>query len=147
MLDSLADIQAQECEPCCYWDIDEGPSITLFAGIPNPVGQEFAIAKGIARVDVTFNAVEALNDNTLRSLKRIVSDGNPVNTFVNVAAIHLITDDGMDIATRQLWTVGTSVEVPFEYRNQNMKLRLMPKSTNVNFTIVDSGRRWVQRQG
>lgn len=146
MLNSLADIQAQECEPCCYWDIEVNDPVTLFVGIPNPIGQDFAIAKGIARVDITYNAIDALNDNTLRNMKRIPNDGNPENTFVNVAMAYLISEDGMAIATEQIWTVGTSIEVPFEYRTSNLKVRLMPRSTKVNFSIVDSGRRWVQKK-
>jgi hypothetical protein len=145
MLESLADIQAQECTPCCYWDIDKGNPKTLWAGIPNIIGQEFVIAKGITRINVTFNAIEALSDNTLRSLKRIAADGNPANTFVNVAAIHLINDKGYEIEQKQLWTVGTEIQVPFEYRDRVMTLRIMPKSQNVNLTISDSGDRWIQR--
>lgn len=145
-LDTLAEIQAQECAPCCYWDVEFGDPATLFVGIPNPIGQEFAIPKGIARIDITYNAVEALRDNTVRSLKRIANDGNPVNTYVNVAAVYLITPDGMAVDSTHLWVVGTALKVPLEYRDMDMRLRLMPKTVNVNYSIVDSGARWVLRE-
>jgi hypothetical protein len=145
MLESLADIKAKECEPCCYWDIVKGNPTTLYNGIPNPVGQEFMIAKGVAKVNVTYNATDALSDNSLRVLKRIANDGNPVNTYAHVGSIYLINDMGYEVASKHLWTVGTEIAIPFEYRDRVMYIRLLPKSTKVNFSIVDSGDRWIQR--
>lgn len=145
MLDSIADIRAQECAPCCFWDIEKGNAITIYNGKPNPVGQEFSIPLGAASVIVKYNAVEALSDNTVRSLKRIAKDGNPANTFCNVGVIWLIDDRGDAISSTEIWTVGTVIQVPFEYRDRIMKIRLMPKSVGINFTILDSGDRWVQR--
>ena len=144
MLDSLAEIQARECVPCCYWDISKGVSQVLWTGLPAVIGQEIAIAKGIARVNVSFNAASAISDNSLRNLKRIALDSNPAHVFVNTAVVYLVNDKGATILSEQLWNVNTEVAIPFEYRDREMKLRLLPKGSVVNFTVLDSGDRWVQ---
>jgi hypothetical protein len=147
MLDSMADIQGQECEPCCYWDIVKGSQTTLYVGIPSVIGQEIPIAKGIATVYITYNAVEALADNTIRNLKRIANTGSPTNTFCNVAVVWVIDEFGNAISNTEIWTVGTAIAIPFAYRTQNMRVRILPKSVAINFSVVDSGDRWVQRLG
>jgi hypothetical protein len=119
----------------------------LFAGIPSPIGQEFGIPRGSAKAIVTYNAIDAINDNTVRNLKRIARDGNPANTFCNVGVVWLIDADGNTVSSTEIWCVGTNIAIPLEYRNQGMKLRLMPKQAGVNFTISDSGDRWIQKTG
>jgi hypothetical protein len=96
-------------------------------------------------VYVTYNATEALADNTIRNLKRIAKTGEPANTFCNVAVVWLIDEFGNAISNTEIWVVGTAISVPFAYRTQNMRLRILPKTMAVNFSVVDSGDRWVQK--
>jgi hypothetical protein len=144
LLDNQAELRAAECAPCCYWDIKENAKTTIFDGIPNPAGQQWVIAKGIARVSVKYNAMEVLKDNTLRSMKRITNDGSPDKSFVNAAVIYIVDSRGHAISQTHLWAVSTTIEIPPLYRDKAMTVRLMPKTVGVNFVIEDTGDRWVQ---
>lgn len=144
MLDSLATIQASECEPCCYWDLIPGESVELFSGIPPIEGLNVALPKGCNSFVIAFDAVQAVADNKLRNAKRYVLPVNDENTFVNTAIVYVVNENGNAIHSQEMWVPKWEFVIPFQYRNDTCRVRVMPKGPAVSFRVIASGKKWEQ---
>ena len=145
-LNSIADIEAQKCEPCCYWDIVPGALTSSYSGIPAFIGQEIALPKGCVNIRITYDVASAKNDNTLRNLKRIATGNTNANTFVNTARVWMINSKGDAFSQDEIWVPNTVLSIPFSYRDEICRVRIMPKSLGIQFTVSDLGDRWIQRK-
>ncbi len=145
-LNSIADIESQVCEPCCYWDIIPGLEVSVYSSVPQFIGQEIALPKGCTHIRIAYDITSAKEDGTLRNLRRIANGNTNENTFVNTARIWIIDSKGNAIYQDEIWVPNTVVAIPFSYRDEVCRLRLMPKSLGINFNVLDTGDRWVQKK-
>ena len=145
-LNSIADIEAQKCEPCCYWDITPGIQTAVFSGVPQFIGQEIGLPKGCVNVKIAYDVASAKSDNTLRNLRRIGGGNTNENSFVNTARVWLIDSKGNAFSQDEIWVPNTVLSIPFSYRDEVCRVRVMPKSLGIQFTVSDIGDRWVQKQ-
>ena len=144
MLNRLAFLEGQSCKSTSskFWNIKKGNQATLYAGIPNMAGAEVALPLGCVNVAITFDNAAAKSDKSLRDLKRIGSVNASNQTFVNTMRVWLIDAGGNAITEESLWVPSTLIFIPFRYRAEICKIRMMPKSMTVTFTVVDTGDRW-----
>lgn len=144
MLNRLAILEGQACKDASskFWNIKKGNQTTLYAGIPNIAGAEVALPLGCVNVAITFDNTAAKSDKSLRDLKRIGSVNASSQTFVNTMRVWLIDAGGNAITEESLWVPSTLISIPFRYRAEICKIRMMPKSMTVTFTVVDTGDRW-----
>jgi hypothetical protein len=49
---------------------------------------------------------------------------------------------GNAIDSEELWVPSTLLSIPFRYRDEACKIRMMPKGMYTTFTIFDTGDRW-----
>ncbi len=144
-LNSIAEIEAQKCEPCCYWDVMKGSRANLFTGIPTVQGSEVLLPKGCVNIGIAYDIASAKADNTLRNLKRIASGNRNEGTFVNTMRVWIVDSKGNAIGDEELWVPSTVLSIPFSYRDEVCRLRMMPKSISIEFTVFDTGDRWMQK--
>ena len=143
MLNKIALLEGQQCSKSSkFWDIKPGNQTTLYAGIPPLPSLEIALPVGCVNVGITFDAGMAKADSALRNLKRIGSSNGNSDTFINVMRVWLIDASGNAIKTEELWVPSTLIHIPFQYRSQVCKIRMMPKSIAVTFTVFDTADRW-----
>ena len=133
--------------PIYYWGLKPGNQSTVFAGMPGVSGQEISLPVGCSEVGITFDASQAKADKNLRDLKRINSTASNENSFINVARVWIIDNQGNAIASEQIWVPSTILHIPLQHRAKSCKLRLLVKSIAVTFTVFDSGARWSLLRG
>lgn len=144
-LDSLADLRASECEPCCFWDIEKGNPALVYEGTPAPQGQNVLLPLGCNGFVITYNASEALQDKSLRNMRRFTNPIADENIFINAAIVYIVNATGSAIHSQEMWVPRWEFTIPMEYRDERITVRIMPKGVNVRFKITDSGARWVQK--
>ena len=145
LLNDRARIEGKQCSAkngSSYWNIKKGIQNTLYVGIPPLPSQEIALPLGCVGFAITFDAAAAKQDTTLRNLKRIGSTNGNEDTFINTMRVWLIDSEGNAISTEELWVPSTLIDIPFQYRNEICKIRMMSKSVIVPFTVFDTGDRW-----
>ena len=144
ILDEIAYLKGRKCSTAgsSFWNIKKGNQTTLYAGIPNIAGVEVALPLGCVNAAITFDNAAAKSDKSLRDLKRIGNVNASNQTFVNTMRVWLIDADGNAITEESLWVPSTLISIPFRYRAEICKIRMMPKSMTVTFTVVDTGDRW-----
>lgn len=147
MLDSLAEIRALECEPCCYWDVVSGTPVQVFSGFPPIEGLNVLLPQGCNGIVIEYDIADAIADQTLRNAKRFIDNNTEGNTFVNTAIVYIVNASGHAIAAQEIWVPRWEFTIPMQYREQRCSVRLMPKSLGVKFKVFDSGSRWVQITG
>lgn len=145
-LNSIADIEAQKCDPCCYWDIVPGIQATIYTGVPQFIGQEIALPKGCVNVRIAYDVASAKSDNTLRNLRRVAAGNTNANSFINTARVWMIDSKGNAFSQDEIWVPNTVLSIPFSYRDEVCRVRIMPKSLGIQFTVSDMGDRWVQKK-
>ena len=145
-LNSIADVEAQKCDPCCYWDIVPGILTSIYSGVPQFIGQEVALPKGCVNVRIAYDVASAKSDNTLRNLRRIAAGNANSTTFVNTARVWIVNSKGDAFSQDEIWVPNTVLSIPFSYRDEICRVRIMPKSLGIQFTILDMGDRWIQKK-
>lgn len=148
ILNEIAYLKGRKCSTTAssFWNIKKGNQTTLYAGIPNIAGVEVALPLGCVNAAITFDNAAAKSDKSLRDLKRIGNVNASSQTFVNTMRVWLIDAGGNAIAEESLWVPSTLISIPFRYRAEICKIRMMPKSMAVTFTVVDTGDRWESKQ-
>ena len=144
ILDEIAYLKGRKCSTTTssFWNIKKGNQTTLYAGIPNIAGVEVALPLGCVNAAITFDNAAAKSDKSLRDLKRIGNVNASNQTFVNTMRVWLIDASGNAITEESLWVPSTLISIPFRYRTEVCKIRMMPKSMTVPFTVLDTGDRW-----
>ena len=143
MLDKIAKLEGAQCSGNSrFWNIKEGDPSTVYAGIPAIQGSEISLPRGCVNVGITFDNAEAKQDGSLRNLKRIGNVNASGETFINTMRVWLIDGNGNAIDDKELWVPSTLLAIPFRYRNEICKIRMMPKGLAVTFTVFDTGDRW-----
>lgn len=144
ILESQADILAEQCgsgRGCC-WEIEGSEEILLYEGVPNFSGTTVIIPSGISGFIVEFNPAQAAADNTLRNVKRNTNPITEETTFINAAAIYVLNANGNVIFRHELWQPRFEWIAPFEWKDSDLILRILPKGGNVSFKVFSSGKSW-----
>lgn len=144
ILESQADLLAEQCgsgRGCC-WEIEGSEEILLYEGVPNFSGTTVIIPSGISGFIVEFNPAQAAADNTLRNVKRNTNPITEETTFINAAAIYILNANGNVIFRHELWQPRFEWIAPFEWKDSDLILRILPKGGNVSFKVFSSGKSW-----
>ena len=144
MLDSIADIKSLECKPCCYWAIKPGRERLIFTGVPLVQGQEVLLTAGCNEFMIEFNPQNALLDKNLRNMRRSTNPVTDETTFINTAIVYIVSSSGHVVHSQELWVPKWKFTIPFIYRNDSMRVRIMPKGIVVNFKVIDTGGKWTE---
>ena len=145
-LNSIADVESQICEPCCYWDVVPGNQVSIYSGVPQFIGQEVALPKGCVNVRIAYDVASAKSDNTLRNMRRVAAGNTNANSFINTARVWMIDSKGNAFSQDEIWVPNTVLSIPFSYRDEICRVRILPKSMGIQFTVSDIGDRWVQKK-
>lgn len=129
-----------------YWDFKNDGAVEFYSGIPPTQGVVVFGTAVTAAFDISFDAASAIADKTLRSWRKRTQPITDDTTFINAAQVYLmidgvVIDDGVQMNVPKI-----RITVPFEYRDRQKSIKIMPKGIETTFTVSDSGNRWISKK-
>ena len=79
-------------------------------------------------------------------MRRVAAGNTNANSFINTARVWMIDSKGNAFSQDEIWVPNTVLSVPFSYRDEICRVRILPKSMGIQFTVSDIGDRWVQKK-